>query len=35
VLQKPEEEQATAAGVAAIEAKCKLIEIGIQMLGCN
>jgi hypothetical protein len=35
VLQKPEEEQAAATGVAAIEAKRKLIEIGIQMLGCN
>jgi len=35
MLQKPEEEQSALAGVAAIEAKCKFIQIGVQMLGCH
>ena len=35
MLQKSEEEQASAAGMATIEAKSKFVEIGIQVLGCN
>ena len=35
MLQQSEEEQASAAGVAAIETEGKFIEIGIQMLGCD
>ena len=35
MLQKPEEEQAAAAGVAAIEAEGKFVQIGIQMRGCH
>jgi hypothetical protein len=35
VLQQSEKEQAAAAGMAAIEAKGKFIQIGIQMRGCH
>jgi hypothetical protein len=35
VLHKPEEEQSALAGVAAIEAESKFIEIGIQRCGCH
>jgi hypothetical protein len=35
MLEESEEEQASTAGVAAVESKGEFVEIGIQMLRCN
>ena len=35
MLEESEEEQASTAGVAAVESKSDFVEIGVQMLRCN
>ena len=34
-MEESEEEQASTAGVAAVESKGEFVEIGVQMLRCN